>query len=85
MATAVRNNGLQALGNANHHLDMNMKPVECLPKEEATETETGEPTPEIDIVISNVVCSFSVRCHLNLREIALKGSNVEYKREHGVS
>lgn len=41
--------------------------------------------PEIDIVINNVVCSFSVRCHLNLRQIALKGVNVEYRRENGVS
>lgn len=44
-----------------------------------------EQEPEIDIVINNVVCSFSVRCHLNLRQIALNGVNVEYRREHGVS
>lgn len=43
-----------------------------------------EPEPEIDIVINNVVCSFSVRCHLNLREIALNGANVEYRRENGM-
>ena len=35
--------------------------------------------PEMDIFINNVVCSFSVRCHLNLKEIALSGSNVEYR------
>lgn len=40
--------------------------------------------PEIDIVINNVVCSFAVRCHLNLREIALSGHNVEYRRENGM-
>lgn len=40
--------------------------------------------PEIDIVINNVVCSFSVRCHLNLREIALSGANVEYRKENGM-
>lgn len=40
--------------------------------------------PEIDIVISNVVCAFSVRCHLALKEIALHGYNVEYKRENGM-
>ena len=33
----------------------------------------------MDIFINNVVCSFSVRCHLNLKEIALTGSNVEYR------
>lgn len=43
-----------------------------------------EPEPEIDIVINNVVCSFSVRCHLNLRDIALKGFNVEFRRENGM-
>lgn len=40
--------------------------------------------PEIDIVINNVVCSFSVSCHLNLREIALNGTNVEYRKENGM-
>jgi len=45
----------------------------------------GSEEPVIDIVISNVVCSFSVRCHLNLRQIGLNGSNVEYRRESGVS
>ena len=44
-----------------------------------------EPEPEVDIVINNVVCSFNVRCHLNLREIALRGLNVEYRKENGVS
>ena len=39
----------------------------------------------IDIVINNVVCSFSTRCHLNLKQIALEGYNVVYKKENGVS
>ena len=43
-----------------------------------------ESQPEVDIVINNVVCSFSVRCHLNLKVIALNGSNVEYRRENGM-
>lgn len=43
-----------------------------------------EETPEIDIMINNVVCSFSVKCHLNLRQIALKGVNVEFRRENGM-
>ena len=42
------------------------------------------PLTQVDIVINNVVCSFSVRCHLNLKEIALNGSNVEYRRENGM-
>ncbi len=41
--------------------------------------------PEVDIVINNVVASFNVRCHLNLRDIALRGLNVEYRRENGAS
>jgi TATA-box binding protein (TBP) (component of TFIID and TFIIIB) len=35
---------------------------------------------EIDIIINNVICSFNVGCSLNLRDIALKGANVEYRR-----
>ncbi|XP_033112418.1 TATA box-binding protein-like protein 1 [Anneissia japonica] len=38
---------------------------------------------DLSIAINNVVCSFSVRCHLNLRRIATTGENVEYKREMG--
>lgn len=49
-----------------------------------TNEQENEPEPEIDIVINNVVCSFSVRCHLNLREIALNGRNVEFRRENGM-
>lgn len=47
-------------------------------------SEPVEEDPEIDIVINNVVCSFSVRCHLNLRTIALNGYNVEFRRENGM-
>lgn len=46
--------------------------------------DTEEPEPEVDIVISNVVCAFSVRCSLSLKEIALQGRNVEFKRENGM-
>lgn len=52
--------------------------------EESVEaTEDGD-EPEIDIVINNVVCAFNVRCTLALKEIALHGANVEYKRENGM-
>lgn len=43
-----------------------------------------ESVPLLDISISNVVCSFSTKCHLNLKKIAMEGSNVEYHRQHGV-
>ena len=50
--------------------------------EQQTQEENEE--PEIDIVINNVVCAFNVRCHLTLKDIALHGANVEYKRENGM-
>jgi hypothetical protein len=96
MATVLQasKNGLTSLANGtnNHHVvkaDEEDESVHCgvvaadangivVEEEEAD-------VPEVDIEISNVVCSFSVRCHLNLREIALNGDNVEYKREQGVS
>jgi transcription initiation factor TFIID TATA-box-binding protein len=53
-------------------------------QQSAVDDADQEPEPEIDIVINNVVCSFSVRCHLNLREIALNGFNVEFRRENGM-
>ncbi len=51
--------------------------------EEVKETPSEEPV--IDITINNVVCSFSVKSHLNLKQIAQNGYNVEYRRENGVS
>ncbi|XP_056646279.1 TATA box-binding protein-like 1 [Diorhabda carinulata] len=57
---------------------------QCELKNEKYITDETIEEPEIDIVINNVVCSFSVRCHLNLREIALSGANVEYRKENGM-
>lgn len=59
-------------------------PAPQAPAPPAAIDDENEPEPEIDIVINNVVCSFSVRCHLNLREIALNGRNVEFRRENGM-
>ncbi|XP_067007889.1 TATA box-binding protein-like 1 [Anabrus simplex] len=100
MATAFQENGIRSLSNGSLGLNMqdqttlghNVEEQASLPSsgeqhvlqpEEIPPAESGE-TPEIDIVINNVVCSFSVRCHLNLRQIALKGANVEYRRENGM-
>ena len=47
----------------------------------STEETVEENETEVDIAINNVVCSFSVRCHLNLRDIALRGLNVEYRND----
>lgn len=94
MAAVVQGSGMKPLQNGTlAHLEMNklggavgheIAQVEtdnyCI-KESVQEIEE----PEIDIVINNVVCSFSVKCHLNLRQIALTGRHVEYRRENGVS
>lgn len=59
-------------------------------EEECSTTTNGEngkdeeKKGELDIVINNVVSSFNVRCHLNLRDIALRGLNVEYRKESGM-
>ncbi|ELT90049.1 hypothetical protein CAPTEDRAFT_75203, partial [Capitella teleta] len=57
-------------------------------KEEEEEEEGGEEgcldAPILDIVINNVVCSFSTRCHLNLKRIAREGNHVIYKPENGM-
>ncbi|GLH13805.1 TATA box-binding protein-like protein 1 [Gryllus bimaculatus] len=90
MATAIQENGINSLSNGNlsHKVDEQnssspSEQSESIVKSEETTADNSE-TPEIDIVINNVVCSFSVRCHLNLRQIALNGSNVEYRRENGM-
>lgn len=66
-------------------IDTDQVPSSEVPVGQCVENEEDSDQPEIDIVINNVVCSFSVKCHLNLRQIALKGFNVEYRRENGVS
>ncbi|XP_049800479.1 TATA box-binding protein-like 1 [Schistocerca nitens] len=100
MAAAIQENGLQLLPNGNlaHNIgnvvpetepdgtSQRLMPAEGPQQPVAqaeNQTDSGE-TPEIDIVINNVVCSFSVRCHLNLRQIALNGANVEYRKENGM-
>lgn len=51
---------------------------------EGHEQSTLSDTKTMDVTINNVVCSFSTKCHLNLKRIAMEGSNVEYHRQHGV-
>ncbi|XP_011302423.1 TATA box-binding protein-like protein 1 [Fopius arisanus] len=95
MATAVQENGMRPLTNGSfNHVEKQVDNLQNGGTINETETPNSSPPGmpvdesdaprEIDIVIRNVVCSFSVRCHLNLREIALRGANVEYKREHGM-
>ncbi|XP_012252224.2 TATA box-binding protein-like 1 [Athalia rosae] len=96
MATAIQKNGMKHLTNGSlNHVDnvnnIDRSGIHPDSKDDVLTEESQQPkiegemeAPEIDIVINNVVCSFSVRCHLNLREIALNGSNVEYRRENGM-
>ena len=50
----------------------------------ATQENNESEEPSIDIAINNVVSTFSTRCHLNLKKVALEGVNVVYRRENGV-
>lgn len=45
---------------------------------------TDSITEPINLFVNNVVCSYSTRCHLNLRRIAMEGMHVEYKKENGM-
>ena len=51
-------------------------PVEIIPVESTREYKNSKP----EITISNVVCNYRCRTHLNLRDIALKTKHVIYKR-----
>ncbi|XP_031781137.1 TATA box-binding protein-like protein 1 [Nasonia vitripennis] len=96
MATFVNKNGIKPITNGtlshvqnsenfeDNHLSFTGKSKDILDVHVESCLDNAEEKPELDIIISNVVCSFSVRCHLNLREIALNGSNVEYRRENGL-
>ena len=57
-------------------------PDEAVEEEEAVGEEQLQAyeEPTIDININNVVCSFSVRCHLNLRKVAMEACNTEYNK-----
>lgn len=98
MATVIQENGINNLSSnpgivhshqmpisdRNNH-EMGDQPNEAvIDCQTVTNSEETEEAPEIDIIINNVVCSFSVRCHLNLRQIALTGVNVEFRRENGM-
>ena len=82
-ATAVHSNHFN--GNSLNSVTPKNEPITDQNQEETSENsnETNE-EKEVDIVINNVVCSFNVRCHLNLRDIALRGINVEYRKENGM-
>lgn len=97
MTSLLQKNGMNTLQNGNTSIQHNMnhehevhdvKYELCdgleIKQEAGLPQDIQSDSPEIDIIINNVVCSFSVRCHLNLREIALNGTNVEYRRENGM-
>lgn len=76
-AADVLSNGQSTSTNGQHSYDESMNGG-------GQEAVVEEETKEVDIVINNVVCSFNVRCHLDLREIAQQGHNVEYRKENGM-
>ena len=49
---------------------------EVIPIEQTAEFQRYKPV----LTISNVVSNFRCRCHLNLRQIALKSRNVMFRR-----
>jgi transcription initiation factor TFIID TATA-box-binding protein len=42
------------------------------------------PADHLTATITNVVCSFATKCHLNLRRIATRGMHVEFKKENNM-
>ncbi|CAF1071253.1 unnamed protein product [Rotaria magnacalcarata] len=46
--------------------------------------EHNQQDSEIELFVSNVVCSFALGCKLNLRKIAMEAANVIYKRDHAM-
>ena len=88
-ATAIHNNHFNARIQDLNSVSGSKKNSETISSSSNEEASNSGETPEenqkeIDIVINNVVCSFNVRCHLNLRDIALRGLNVEYRKENGM-
>ena len=51
--------------------------------EEEFKEDTSGGQNVLDIIINNVVCSFSVNRQLDLKELACNACNVEYKKSDG--
>nr|XP_027200204.1 TATA box-binding protein-like protein 1 [Dermatophagoides pteronyssinus] len=80
------NNNLNNNHQNNHHIDGNDGIVvedNNIVVEDSIVVEEQE-EESVDINISNVVTNFNVRCHLNLRQLATRGSNVVYRRERSI-
>lgn len=60
-----------------------VKEEEIKVESESIESEVQE-SPQVNVAINNVVCTFSTRCHLNLKVLALNGDNVELKKAQGM-
>ncbi|XP_037798206.1 TATA box-binding protein-like 1 [Penaeus monodon] len=67
-------------GGVVEHLDQAQTETQI--KEEVQEVDDNAPV--IDIMINNVVCSFSVACHIDLQHVARFGHNVEFRKENGM-
>lgn len=73
----------------NNNLMPNQHPTIKVDEGVKTEIDENElnahPVPTLDIKVSNVVCKFRVRCHINLRKLAQEAFNTEYDAAHSVS
>lgn len=81
-AAATNGHGHDAATNGGH--DPSATTAPSSPRSSPSDDLADNVDPEVNIVISNTMCTFSVRCHLNLRDIALNGANVEFRKENQV-
>ncbi|XP_075584842.1 uncharacterized protein LOC124498653 [Dermatophagoides farinae] len=73
--------------NNNHHIDddnLNEDDDKNINNDNIDDNNLQQNEESVDITISNVVTNFNVRCHLNLRQLATRGSNVVYRRERSI-
>lgn len=74
----------KAIPPSNQEINPAAQPNGNGPTENVAGVVEEEEAPCIDIIINNVVCSFSTKCYLNLKKIATEGAHVEYRRENGM-
>lgn len=70
--------------NRNQNDTQTNSPNSCIVSNDDNSLINNSQDEEIEISVSNVVCSFSLCCNLKLRDIAQKGANVIYKREQAM-
>jgi transcription initiation factor TFIID TATA-box-binding protein len=74
----------QQLNNDTHSSKQNDNQLTIKSEKIDEKDDNTKDTPELNLFINNVVCSYSTQCHLNLRRIAMEGMHVEYKKENNM-